>query len=101
MIVTDNGTAFSSNEFQEFTTRNGIRHTKTAPYHPGLAERGVQTFNEGLKKMTEGLVETKLARFLIQHKLTPHSTTSRAIIRLTTSCSSGSISSKFTCSSTA
>ena len=81
MIVSDNGTAFTSNEFQEFTTRNGIRHTNTAPYLPpsnGLAERGVQTFKEGLKKMTEGSVETKLARFLFQYRLTPHSTTGHA-----------------------
>ena len=81
MIVTDNGTAFTSNEFQEFITRNGIRHTKTAPYHPasnGLAERGVQTFKEGLKKMSEGSVETKLARFLFQYRLTPHSTTGQS-----------------------
>ena len=81
MIVSDNGTALTSNEFQEFTTRNGIRHTKTTPYHPasnGLAERGVQTFKEGLKKMTEGSVETKLARFLFQYRLTPHSTTGQS-----------------------
>ena len=81
MIVSDNGTAFTSNEFQEFTTRNGIRHTKTTPNHPasnGLAERGVQTFKEGLKKMTEGSVETKLARFLFQYRLTPLSTTGQS-----------------------
>ena len=81
MIVSDNGTAFTSNEFQEFTTRNCIRRTNTALYLPpsnGLAERGVQTFKEGLKKMTEGSVETKLARFLFQYKLTPHSTTGYA-----------------------
>ena len=81
MIVSDNGTAFTSNEFQEFTTKNGIRHTKTTPYHPasnGLAERGVQTFKEGLKKMTEGSVETKLARFLFQYRLTPLSTTGQS-----------------------
>ena len=81
MIVTDNGMAFTSYEFQEFTSRNGIRHIKTAPYHPasnGLAERGVQTFKEGLKKMTEGSVETKLARFLFQYRLTPHSTTGQS-----------------------
>ena len=44
MIVTDNGMAFTSYELQELTLRNGIRHIKTAPYHPvsnGLAERAV------------------------------------------------------------
>ena len=81
IIVSDNGTAFTSNEFQEFTSKNSIRHIKTAPYHPasnGLAERAVQTFKEGLKKLTKGSVETKLACFLFQYRLTPHSTTGRS-----------------------
>ena len=58
--------------------KNGIRHVKTAPYHPssnGQAEWAVQVFKEGLKKFTKGTLETKLARFLFQYRLTPHTTT--------------------------
>ena len=77
MLVSDNGSAFTSAEFQTFTSRNGIRHVKSAAYHPatnGLAERAVQTFKEALKK-TVGDLETRLARFLFQYRTTPHSTT--------------------------
>ena len=66
-VVSDNGSVFTSNEFQDFLVKNGICHIKTAPYHPacnGLAEIAVQTLKERLKKLTSGCLETKLSRFL-------------------------------------
>ena len=80
MIVSDNGSVFTSSEFKEFTSRNAIRHVTTAPYHPssnGLAERAVQTFKASMKKITAGSVETRVARFLFQYRLTPHASTGR------------------------
>ena len=78
IIVSDNGTAFTSSEFNDFMQKNGIRHIKSPPYHPasnGLAERAVQTFKDGLKKSSKGDLETHLTRFLFQYRITPHSTT--------------------------
>ena len=52
-LVSDNGSNFCSEEFEDFLTKNGIHHRKTAPYHPssnGLAERAVQTFKDGMRK---------------------------------------------------
>ena len=61
-IVTDNGSVFTSAEFQEFTRRNGIHHSTSAPFHPssnGLAERAVQTFKASMRKQESGTIEKR------------------------------------------
>ncbi|XP_031328049.1 uncharacterized protein K02A2.6-like [Photinus pyralis] len=78
VIISDNGTSFTSEAFQLWTRRNGIRHTRIAPYHPasnGQAERMVQETKKTLKKLSTGNWETKIARFLITQHITPTSTT--------------------------
>ena len=79
-IVSDNGPQFVSAEFEQFLKSNGIRHFRSAPYHPstnGAAERLVQTFK---RSFTKGKKEGKsdeyiLANFLLWYRTTPHSTT--------------------------
>ena len=76
--VTDNGTCFTSSEFQQFMKVNGIKHTFSAPYHPssdGQAERSVQTFKEAMRKITNGDIETRVYRMLLHYRTTPHTTT--------------------------
>ena len=58
MLVSDNGTNFTSEEFADFMRANGVIYVKTAPYHPssnGLAERAVQTVK---KKASQKLLVT-------------------------------------------
>ena len=77
-IVSDNGTCFTSEEFEQFTKKNGIQHTKTAPYHPasnGLAERAVQIIKTCLKQLSGGNMQNKITRFLSRYRITPQSTT--------------------------
>lgn len=77
-LVSDNGTCFTSEEFEIFMKMNGIKHIKSAPYHAatnGLAERAVQTMKQGLKKLTQGSMETRVARFLSMYRITPQTTT--------------------------
>eukprot|EP00731_Ephydatia_muelleri_P024442 Em0016g713a len=53
LLVTDNGSNFTSQEFETFLKSHGVRHIRTAPYHPasnGLVERAVQTFKTAMKK---------------------------------------------------
>ena len=79
VVMSDNGSPFTSAEFSHFMTRNGIRHVKTSPYHPssnGMAERAMKTFKEGIKKCGNSeSIECRLARMFFQYRITPHSTT--------------------------
>ena len=73
-IVSDNGSCFTSDEFEQFCRANDI---KCSPYHPssnGLAKRAVQTLKAGLKK-SHGNLEDGLYGFLARYRVTPQSTT--------------------------
>ena len=80
VIVSDNGTNFTSDEFEKFLSSNNIRHLKTGTYHPksnGCCERFVGTFKSAMKKMYEDCkdINKNLANFLIRYRNTPHSVT--------------------------
>ncbi|CAG2235627.1 unnamed protein product [Mytilus edulis] len=75
LIISDNGAAFTSKEFADYVKSNGIEHRTSAPWHPasnGCAERAVQSFKEGMKKIKEGTIQEKLNR------ITPQTTTGLA-----------------------
>ena len=79
-IVSDNGPQFISEEFATFVKKNGIQHTRCAPYHPssnGLAERFVQTFKRAMKASERDgrPLSHRLAEFLLTYRATPHATT--------------------------
>lgn len=76
VIVSDNETAFTSEQMQAFLKFNGIRAVFTAPYHPasnGRAERMVREVKEALKKLSGNDTQCKLSRFLLKQHTTPHS----------------------------
>ena len=51
-IVSENGPQFTSTEFEKFMKRYGIKHIRTAPFHPssnGAAERVVGVLKNAIK----------------------------------------------------
>ncbi|XP_015114936.1 uncharacterized protein K02A2.6-like [Diachasma alloeum] len=80
VLVTDNGTSFTSKEFEDFVKYYGVEHIRTPPYHPasnGAAENIVKTFKNKLKVlMKSGKSAKKALRiFLMSYRATPHCTT--------------------------
>ncbi|GFU05689.1 transposon Tf2-9 polyprotein [Trichonephila clavipes] len=54
VLVSDNGSQFTSYEFQRFMHKNGVRHKTSAPFKPssnGQAERCVATLKQSLRAM--------------------------------------------------
>ena len=88
-IVTDNGTCFVSAEFAVYLKKYGIKHITSAPYHPatnGMAEHAVQIVKQGLRKITQGSIRTRLAKILKAYRLTPHSTTGMSPAEMLLGC---------------
>ena len=74
-LVSDDGPQFESEEFRRFTREYGIKHIRSAPYHPatnGAAKRFIQTFKIAMKTRT---ISHRLANFLLAYRTTPHVTT--------------------------
>uniref|UniRef100_A0A1Y1N2I4 RNA-directed DNA polymerase n=3 Tax=Photinus pyralis TaxID=7054 RepID=A0A1Y1N2I4_PHOPY len=83
-IVSDNGPQFVSDIFQDFCKRNGIKHSRIAPYHPasnGAAENAVKSVKRGIKKSLNDKrnsnisLNTIVARYLLEYRTTPHCAT--------------------------
>lgn len=87
-VVTDGGPQFTSREFNQLLTANGIHHILTRPssYHPvsnGLAEKMVHTVKEtSLKQLLHDqknhptlASQHKIEIFLFSYQNTPHTFT--------------------------
>ncbi|KAF2898925.1 hypothetical protein ILUMI_07250 [Ignelater luminosus] len=81
-IMSDNGSQFTSAEFQKYCKLNGICHVTSPANHPssnGAAENAVKSFKLGLKKALldkgQESIKTVLTRYLFMYRNSPHCTT--------------------------
>ena len=78
LLASDSAASFTGEEFQYFITLYRINHVISAPHHPssnGLAERSVEIVKNGLRKLTESTIDSRLAKILFAHHISPQSTT--------------------------
>ena len=71
-VVTDNGPSFTSTEFQDFMSSNGVKLVHSAPYHPstnGLAERAVQSFKKAIKRIPGASVQERLLKYVFKYRI--------------------------------
>lgn len=85
-VVSDNFSAFTSIEFNDFCKRNGIKHVLSPVYHPssnGQAESSVKIVKKGLKGIIlDGVnkrsLHEKINKFLFDYRNSKHSTTDQS-----------------------
>ena len=82
-LITDNGRQFISREFEEFLAQHGIRHRRTAFYHP-QANGEVERFNRVVKdclktaRADDTPPKEALRSMLAAYRATPQATTGRS-----------------------
>lgn len=88
VLVTDNGTQFSANEFVSFCENNNVKQLFSPPYHPmsnGAAENFVKTLKDKLYKMSDEInvisnefLNKLINSFLIDYRTMIHETTGKS-----------------------
>ena len=89
VIVSDNGSQFTSDRFKIFGAGNSIKHITTAPGHPttnGKAENFVKTLKKAIfasmgDKNNED-IDSIIVRFLVDYRNTRHCTTNETPAKL-------------------
>ena len=74
-IVSNNGTQFTSKEFEHFCATFQVEHIRIPPYHPrsnGQAERFVDTLKRALKEAIGTPTIKALQLFLQVYRITPN-----------------------------
>ncbi|BHF67670.1 hypothetical protein SprV_0301069800 [Sparganum proliferum] len=76
VLVSDNGSQFTSSSFEDFCRQHNIQHLRSPPYQPqsnGQAERFVDTFKRALLKARgEGTTDEIVQAFLFSYRTTPN-----------------------------